>query len=52
MGADAKKTYVRTSTWGKHDPKSGYKEKNDGCSKNGGDGGDDPVDAKVRKCGI
>ncbi|XP_037449887.1 uncharacterized protein LOC119319518 [Triticum dicoccoides] len=47
MEADAKKSpYVRTSTWGKHDPKSGYKGKNEGCSKNGGDGDDDPVDAK------
>ncbi|XBH55029.1 hypothetical protein VPH35_077195 [Triticum aestivum] len=47
MEAGAKNSpYVRTSTWGKHDPKSGYKGKNEGCSKNGGDGDDDPVDAK------
>ncbi|XBJ02877.1 hypothetical protein VPH35_022165 [Triticum aestivum] len=35
-----------SSTWGKLDPKSGYKGKNRGCSKSGGDRDDDPVDAK------
>ncbi|KAM3190599.1 hypothetical protein ACQJBY_068566 [Aegilops geniculata] len=37
---------MRTSTWGKHDPKSGHKGKNDGYSKNGGDGDENPVDEK------
>ncbi|XBI17038.1 hypothetical protein VPH35_059169 [Triticum aestivum] len=47
MEADTKKSpYVKTTTWGKHDPKSGNKEKNEGCSKYGGNGGDDPADAK------
>ncbi|XP_037420245.1 uncharacterized protein LOC119285129 [Triticum dicoccoides] len=47
MEADVNKSpFVRTSTWGKHDPKSGHKGKNDGYSKNGGDGDENPVDEK------
>ncbi|KAM3316957.1 hypothetical protein ACQJBY_034866 [Aegilops geniculata] len=47
MEADVNKSpFVRTSTWGKHDPKSGHKGKNDGYGKNGGDRGDNPIDEK------